>query len=77
MPGVFLNCPIGRHDLNYDETCFITIPLLTAFRWSAGRKRGDGEEQQDSQYDGLHDDCSVERAADGMLWEVNVTEFIP
>ena len=45
----------------------MSIPRSTSFRWSAGHDRGDGEEQQDSQNDGLHDDCSVERTVDGML----------
>jgi hypothetical protein len=48
----------------------MSIPRLTAFRWSAGHYSGDGDEQQDSQdsqNDGLHDDCSVDRTADGML----------
>jgi len=43
------------------------IPRLTAFRRSAGHQRVDDEEQQDSENGGLHDDCSVERTADGML----------
>jgi hypothetical protein len=45
----------------------MSIPQLTAFRWSAGHYSGKGEEQQDSQNDGIHDDYSVERTADGML----------
>ena len=45
----------------------MSIPRLTAVHLSTGQCRGDGEEQQDSQNDGLHDDCSVERTADGML----------
>ena len=44
----------------------MSIPLLT-FRCIAGRYSGDGEEQQGSQNGGLHDDCCVERTADGML----------
>jgi hypothetical protein len=53
------------------------IPRLTAFRYIAGHYRGDGEEQQESQNGGLHDDFSVERTADGMLWQVTATEVIP
>jgi hypothetical protein len=45
----------------------MSIPQLTAFRWSAGHYRGNGEEQQDRQNGGLHDDGSVERTAEGML----------
>jgi len=55
----------------------MSIPRLTTFCWGAGHYRSDGEEQQDSQNDGLHDDCSVERTADGMLWRVTATVFIP
>jgi len=61
----------------HNETFCISIPRLTAFRWSAGHDRGDGEEQQDSQNDGLHDERCVERTADGMVWQVTATEFIP
>jgi len=61
----------------YGETFCISTPRLTDFRCIAGHYRGDGEEQQDSQNDGLHDDCSVERTADGMLWQVTATEVIP
>jgi len=67
MPVVLPAFPIRHHDIDYCETCFISIPRLAAFSWSAGHYRGDSEEQQDSQNDGLHDDCSVERTADGML----------
>ena len=45
----------------------MSIPRLTAFRWSPGHYSCDGDEQQDSQNGGLHDDCSVERTADGIL----------
>jgi hypothetical protein len=45
----------------------MSVQRLTASRWSAGHNSGDGEEQQDNQNDGLHDDCSVERTADGMI----------
>ena len=61
----------------YGETFCISIARLTAFRWSAGHNSGEGEEQQDSQNGDLHDDCSVERTADGMLWQVTTTEVIP
>ena len=61
---------------DYGETFCISIPRLNAFRFSAGHNRGDGDEQQDSQNDGLHDDCSVERTADGMLWRDTATEVI-
>jgi len=45
----------------------MSIPLLT-FRCIAGRISGDDEEQQQDSQDGdLHDDCCVERTADGML----------
>jgi hypothetical protein len=54
----------------------MSTPRLTVFRWSTRRYRGDGEEQQDGQNDGLHDDCSVERTADGMLWRVTATLFV-
>jgi len=46
----------------------MSIPRLTAFHLSVGHCRHEGEERQDSQNDGLHDDCCVERTADGMLW---------
>ena len=52
----------------------MSTPRLTAFRWSAGPYRGDGEEQQNSQNDGLHDDCCVERTADGR-WRMKGKEF--
>jgi hypothetical protein len=58
-------------------TLFIFIVRLTAFRWSAGHKRGDDEEQQDCQNYGLHDVCSVQQTADGMQWHVPAAEFIP
>jgi hypothetical protein len=52
------------------------MPLLTAFRWSAGHKRGNGEEQKDCQNDGLHGECCVGQTADGMLQQLAATEFI-
>jgi len=74
-----------HHNVDYCETCFISISRLTAFRCIAGYSRGDrciaghyrsdGEEQQDSQNDGLHDDGSVERTADTMLYRVTATVF--
>jgi len=61
----------------YGETFCISISRLTAFHWSARHNSGEGDEQQDSQNGGLHDDCSVERTADGMLLQVTATEVIP
>jgi hypothetical protein len=54
----------------------MSIPRLTAFRLSAGHYRRPDEEQ-DSQNDSRHDDCYVERTADGMLWWESATDFIP
>ena len=55
----------------------MSIPLLT-FRCIAGRDSVDGEEKQQGSQDGdLHDDCCVERTADGMLQRVTATDFIP